>query len=265
MDTSAYLARLGLTESDVAPTYAFLCRLQYAHVTRVPYENLDILRGIPLSLSPDALFDKIVTRGRGGYCFEVNGALAALLTALGFSVRSYLARFWRGESVTPLRRHRVLVVSIPEGEYLMDVGIGQSAPRHPLSMELDTPQEQFGETYRLVRHTDGGIMVEDLHEGAWRGFYSFTEDAQLDIDFIMPSFWCERHPDSPFHKSFMLAIKTETGRRAINGRDYKEFEGDTLTYLEENVDDARLRVLLAERFGIAEGRPAFLQNTTDHV
>jgi len=250
MDTVAYLSRLGLSPADVAPTAEFLCKLQYAHVTRVPYENLDIIEGKQLSLEHDALFDKIVTRRRGGYCFEVNGALAALLCELGFSVKSYLARFWRGESQTPLRRHRVLAVSIPEGEYLLDVGIGQSAPRHPLLIKEGLVQEQFGETYRLIRHTDGGWMVEDLHEGAWRGFYSFVEDEQLDIDFIMPSFWCEKHPDSPFHKSLMLAIKTQKGRRAVNGRDYKEFEGDRLVYIEENVDDARLMELMKEVFGI---------------
>lgn len=251
MNTNAYLARLGLSAADVSFTYEFLCRLQYAHVTRVPYENLDILDGIPISLDTEALFDKIVTRGRGGYCFEVNGALSALLISLGFSVRSYLARFWRGETGTPLRRHRVLVVTLPEGEVLMDVGIGQSAPRYPLWMELGRVQEQFGETYRLVRHTDGGIMVEDLHGGVWRGFYSFTEDAQLDLDFIMPSFWCEKHPDSPFHKSLMLAIKTETGRYAVNGRDYKEFVGDELVRIEENVSDERLACLMKEKFGIS--------------
>ncbi len=250
MDTNAYLARLGLSFADVAPSVEFLRKLQYAHVTRIPYENLDILDGIPISLDADALFDKIVTRHRGGYCFEVNGALAALLTALGFSVKSYLARFWRGESATPLRRHRVLVVTVSEGDYLMDVGIGQSAPRYPLRMEAQTLQTQFEETYCIRRHTDGGWMVFDLCDGAWRPFYSFTEDEQLDIDFIMPSFWCEKHPDSPFHRSPMLAIKTAKGRRAINGRDYKEFEGKTLTYIEENIDDDRFRVLLKEKFGI---------------
>jgi len=149
-----------------------------------------------------------------------------------------------------MRRHRVLVVSLPDGDYLCDVGIGQSAPRHPLRMEEGKEQAQFGELWRIDRHTDGGWMVSDLHNGAWRPFYSFTEEEQAEIDFIMPSFWCERHPDSPFHKALMLAIKTETGRYAINGRDYKEFEGDTLTYIEEGVDDARLEVLLWEKFGI---------------
>ena len=251
MDTQAYLDRLGLSSSDVAHTGEFLSRLQYAHVTRVPYENLDIVDGIPLKLDADALFDKIVNRSRGGYCFEVNGALSALLVSLGFPVKSYLARFWRGMEETPMRRHRVLVVTAEDGEYLVDVGIGQSAPRHPLAMRIGEVQEQFGETYRLYRHPAWGIMVEDLHKGAWRDFYSFSEETTDEIDFIMPSFWCEKHPDSPFHKDLMLAIKTEKGRLAINGRDYKEFEGEELTYIEEGISDARLRELMREKFGIA--------------
>ena len=251
MNAEAYLARLGLTSEDVTHDASFLSRLQYAHVTRVPYENLDILDGIPLSLDADALFDKIVTRHRGGYCFEVNGALCALLSELGFTVKSRLARFWRGESGIPMRRHRVLIVSLADGDYLCDVGIGQSAPRYPLKLEEGVRQEQFGEIYRITRDARWGTMVSDLHDGAWRDFYSFFDEDEEETDFIMPSFWCEQHPDSPFRKGLMLAIKTDTGRRAINGRDYKEFEGDTLTYIEENVSDERLEVLLRERFGIA--------------
>lgn len=249
MNTSAYLERLGLSMKDVSHSEAFLKRLQYAHVTRVPYENLDIVDGIPLRLDAGSLFDKIVTRGRGGYCFEVNAALAALLEALDFPVKSYLARFWRGERETPMRRHRVLAVSVPEGVYLCDVGIGQSAPRYPLRLEADIVQEQFGETYKLS-FENGIWTVYDLHDGGWRAFYAFSEEEQHEIDFIMPSFYCEKHPDSPFHKGLMLAIKTKEGRYAINGRDYKEFSGDTLTYIEENIDDERLNVLLREKFGI---------------
>ena len=250
MNTDAYLERLGLTRDDVSHDAEFLGKLQYAHVTRVPYENLDIVDGIPLSLDAEALFDKLVTRHRGGYCFEVNGALAALLSALGFEVKSYLARFWRGETSLPMRRHRVLIVSLSDGDYLCDVGIGQSAPRYPLRICEGVEQAQFGEVWRIDRHTDGGWMVSDLHDGAWRPFYSFTMEEQAEIDFIMPSFWCEKHPDSPFHKGLMLAIKTDTGRYAINGRDYKEFVGDTLVHIEENVSDERLDLLLLEKFGI---------------
>ena len=79
-------------------------------------------------------------------------------------------------------------------------------------------------------------------------YYAFTEEIQLEIDFIQPSFYCEKHPDSPFHRAEMVAIKTPVGRKAINGRDFKVFEGDTLTYLEEGVSDERLYDILRTEF-----------------
>ena len=250
MNTSAYLSRLGLSNSDVENSVTFLNKLQYAHVTTIPYENLDILDGIPISLDPEVMFEKIVTHHRGGYCFEVNGLLSALLLELGFDVKNHLARFLRGENTIPVRRHRVLTVTCTDGRYLCDVGIGQTAPRHPLKMEAGLVQEQFGEIYKMEWDDFHGWIVYDLHDGEWRKFYSFTEDAQLDVDFIMPSFYCEKHPNVPFHKDVMVAIKTADGRRALNGRDYKEFVGDTLSYIEEEISDERRISLLKEKFGI---------------
>lgn len=255
MNTSAYLARVGLRDSDFALNADFLKKLQYAHVTTVPYENLDILDGIPISLDPAVMFEKIVTQHRGGYCFEVNGLLSALLKELGFSVKNHLARFLRGEESIPVRRHRVLSVTCPDGRWLCDVGIGQNAPRHPLKLEQGLVQTQFGETYKVEWDDFHGWIVYDLHNGEWRKFYSFTEDEQLDIDFIMPSFYCEKHPDVPFHKDVMVAIKTADGRYALNGHDYKEFVGDTLTYIEEGISDRRRETLLNEKFGIVWHKP----------
>ena len=95
----AYFNRLGLPEDlEVTKTYEFLKALQYAHVTTVPYENLDILRGKALSMKWDDLYDKIVTRHMGGYCFELNGALSYLLKSLGFEVENYF-----GQQADPCR------------------------------------------------------------------------------------------------------------------------------------------------------------------
>ena len=81
-----YFKRIGLEmPENIVPNAELLSKLHYAHCTHVPYENLDILRSVPLDLDYDSLFDKIVTRGRGGYCFELNGLLGWLLRELGIS------------------------------------------------------------------------------------------------------------------------------------------------------------------------------------
>lgn len=250
MNTAAYLNRIGLSTEDVSYSYEFLCKLQYAHCTQVPYENLDILDGIPISLETEDVFDKVVTRGRGGYCFELNGLLGALLSELGFSARSFLGRFLRNETTIPVRRHRVVAVACEGKTYICDVGMGQSAPRHPLLLQADLVQEQFGETYKFEKDDFHGWVLYDLHNGQWRKFYSFTEENQLDIDFVLPSFYCEKHEASPFNKTVMTAIKTENGRKAINDRDFKIFANDQLTYIEENMTDSRRLEVLEKEFGI---------------
>ena len=250
MDTTAYLKRLGLDEKDVCHSYDFLCRLQYAHITHVPYENLDIIDGIPLSLDVDDIFDKVVTRGRGGYCFELNGLLAALLSELGFTVRSFLGRFLRGESSIPVRRHRLVAVECEGKTYICDVGMGQSAPRHPVLLEEGTEQEILGEIYKFERDAIHGWTLYDLHQGEWRKFCSFSEENQFEVDFILPSFYCEKHPASPFNKTVMAAIKTDTGRKAINDRDFKIFTGAELSYIEESMTDERRLEILKKEFGI---------------
>ena len=235
----AYFARLGLPFPDViTPDAALLAQIQYAHCTRVPYENLDILRGVPLSLEPDALFEKIVARRRGGYCFEVNCLLGWLLRELGYEVTDYMARYLRGEQTIPMRRHQVLRVVATNGVFLCDVGIGEKAQRLPLRLEESTEQPQCQELYKLEKEPFLGWVLWDYHKNAWRKFYAFTEEPQLPVDFVAPSFYCEKHPDSPFNKQEMFAVKTPDGRITLDGNVLKIFHGDTpqVIVLESDAD-----------------------------
>lgn len=230
MDINAYFARLNLeVPADLTPNSQLLRRLHYAHCTQVPYENLDMLRGVPTSLAEDALFEKIVTNRRGGLCFELNGCFGNLLRALGYTVTDYAARYLRGETTIPMRRHRVLKVEATDGVWLCDVGIGERCQREPIVLVEGVEQTQFGETYRLEKEPFLGWVLWDLHKGTWGKFYSFTEEPQLTVDFEAPNFYCEKHPDSPFNTVEMFALKTATGRITLDGHTYKEFSGDTPT------------------------------------
>lgn len=251
MNVNKYLERIGLSGREPDTTLEFLNKIQYGHVTNIPYENLDILSGIPISLDPHDLYDKIVTRKRGGFCFELNRLLAELLTELGFKNRSYLARFLRGESGIPVRRHRVIAVDIDGCTYIVDAGIGSEAPKYPLLLREGEVQKIGCESYKFMRDEVLGWVLYDYHQGEWRRFYSFTEDVQLEVDFIQPSFYCEKHKDSVANKTAMISLKTERGRKTISDRDYKIFEDGALTYIEEQVSEERFSELLISKFGIS--------------
>ena len=220
--TEMFLERIGLPHDyPISQSYDFLKTVQYAAVTEIAYENLDILKKRPLKLDAEGLFEKIVVRGRGGYCFEVNGILSWFLKASGFEVTNHFARFLRGEKEIPMRRHRVLSVKCGDGTYFCDIGIGQTAPRYPLKIEHGLIQEQFGEQYKFQKDNTHGWILYDLHNGTWREFISFTQDPAYEVDFIQPSFYCEHHPDSVFNKTAMIAIKTADGRKTIISLNYE--------------------------------------------
>ena len=235
--------RIGLTYTPGAPATAeLLAAVQLSMVTHVPYENLDIVAGIPLSLDYGDLYEKIVTRHRGGYCFELNGFLGEVLRSLGFRVTEVMARYLRGETTIPMRRHRVEIATDCEGRmWICDAGIGQSSFRLPLPFEEGAESKQYGEVYRVGKEPFFGWVIYDLHQGKWRRFYSFTEEIQLNIDYIMPSFWCEHAPDSPFRDVPALSIKTGEGRITVDDDVLRIWDGEVpfekeIGSLEERAD-----------------------------
>lgn len=246
-----YLKRLGFPDDvKIEHTYNFLKEIQYRQVTTIPYENVDIINNIPLSLKIDDLFDKIVTKQRGGYCFEVNALLSFILKEMGFEVKDYFARFLRGEETIPMRRHRIMIVKCSEGEYLLDAGVGSQAPRYPLKLELDTIQNQFGESYKFEKDSLLGWVMCEKHQDEWRRVFSFNEDIQLDVDFEIPSFYCEKSPDSKFNKGLMISLKTDTGRKTVDKDTYKEFAGNEVTLIRENLSHDEMDKVLKEVFNI---------------
>lgn len=251
MDINKYLNRINFPEDlEVAPTYEVLKQVQYCHITSVPYENIDILEKRAISLEPEDLYDKIVNRNRGGYCFEVNGFLSHMLNRLGFETEDYFARFLRNEQGLPMRRHRI-VAAVCEGEkYICDVGIGQSSPRYPLKLVEGLVQQQFGETYKFEKNKYGEWEIYDLYEGQWRIFYSFYEAHQYNVDFYQPSYYFETHPESMFNKTLIVAVKTETGRKTIGDRTFRIFEGDEMVNEEPDMSDERRLEVLKKEFGL---------------
>lgn len=123
-----------------------------------------------------------------------------------------------------MRRHRVLKVVGEEAEYICDVGVAATAPRHPLILKVGEVQEQFGEKYRIEKEPFFGYVIYSAYGDKWDRFYSFTEEEQLDIDYIAPSFYLENSPDSVFNVKEMVAIKTAGGRKVIDGKMFRIYD-----------------------------------------
>jgi len=245
-----YLERIGFA-GEARADAATLDQLQSRHLMSVPYENIDILRGIPLDLDLAALYDKIVLRGRGGYCFENNALFNWLLQRIGFETKSYFARFLLDEPEIPPRRHRVIRAwnpGEPEVSWLCDVGVGREIPLYPMVIAEGYVREVRGVPYRMNFEPFFGWVLSYRWEGVWQKIYSFTEEEQLEVDYGFANFWCQHAPESPFNKGYMAALRTPGGKRTLNGNLYREYHADRI---EERVcDNGEIPEILRDRFGI---------------
>jgi len=252
-----YLDRINY-DGDLTTCYDTLKRLVYCHFTSIPYENLDILNHIPLSLEIPAIYDKIVNRRRGGYCFELNALLNWLLNSIGFQTESYLARFMFNEpaGTIPIRRHRVMKTVIDGVDYIADVGVGIEVPLYPLQLCENRETEIRGLLYRFERDLQLGWVLQCRNiiknENEWKNIYAFTEEYQHEIDFVQPNFWCQYSPDSPLNMQNKIALRTKTGKYTIDGSVFRIYElvESQLKITERVFEPAELKNLLSEFFGI---------------
>src|SRR5437016_10234529 len=144
----AYLKRIGYA-GPLKPNSNLLRDLQRAHLFAVPFENLDISFGLKIICDEDAFLRKIIERHRGGFCYELNGAFAALLRALGFRVTLLSCRVARQDGgYSPEFDHLTLRVDLEE-PWLADVGFGDCF-LEPLLLESRLEQEQSRRVYRLT-------------------------------------------------------------------------------------------------------------------
>lgn len=246
-----YLRKLQLNHFEPAVNLATLTKLQDAHLKYIPYENFDCLNGKITSLKRQDMFNKVIMHNRGGICFELNGLYNWLLESLGFEVTSYSARFIDKMETYQLRRHRVMCVTLGEKRYLTDVGVNSESPRVPLEIVEGLIQSDGISQYKFTRSEFWGWLLWQKERGKiWKRLFGFTEEPQIDKDFITPSFWCDAHPDSPFIKSKKLSIFREDCNITIRGNYLKFYLGGRVKYRYKINTGAELKEILWEYFGI---------------
>jgi N-hydroxyarylamine O-acetyltransferase len=207
----AYLDRIGATRPD-RPDATSLPNLQARHLRTVPFENLSIHLGEEIVLEEGALVDKVVRRRRGGFCYELNGAFAALLSALGFRVTLLAARVIGRDGVGPPFDHLGLRVDTPE-PWLVDVGFG-SFSHHPLRLDHRTAQLDPAGTFQIVERAHGDL---DVHYDD-RPQYRLEARPRVLSDFEPTCWWHRTSPRSHFTRSLTCSLLTGTGRITLSGR-----------------------------------------------
>ena len=222
VNVDAYLRRIGLGDgtAPLDASAAALARLHRAHVATIPFENLDPLRGVPVSLELGPLQDKLVTRRRGGYCFEQNTLLGAVARELGFIVTPMLGRV--GPRTNPERGRTHLLLNIRDRDGMQwhaDVGFGVSAhagtPPEPLPFAGADESLRDGWRYRIERHGDELVLTTASAGGPWGDMYSFVPEPVAQIDIEMGNWWSCTQPNRARFTRLLVVASTVMGRRTL--------------------------------------------------
>ena len=230
-DSYAYLKRLRL-EGSVAPNESGLETLHRAQAHEIPFENFDILLGRGIHLHPNTLFEKLVKRNRGGYCFELNGLFLRALHHFGFEARPLLARVHIRGTITG-RGHQLNLVTLGKRQWLADVGFGSNGLVAPIPFELNHPFQQDHLTFRILSDELYGYMLQIDEGGKWTNLYSFELSHVTDADIAMGNHFTSTHPESTFTRHRVVTMPTALGRKSIFDHTYtvKGPQGESHTNL----------------------------------
>ena len=210
-DLDAYLTRLRHVGSVDASEEA-LKALHLAHVLHIPFENLDVHLGREIRLDAASLAAKLVRARRGGYCYEMNGLFALVLTAIGFDVDHLMARVLKDARGTPPRSHHVLLVRTGGRRWLADVGFGGDGLRLPLSLDSDREERQQADTFRLLKDETYGSVLQHRQGEKWISLYGFTLEPHVPADFLYANYYHSHSPDSLFTQTRICTKPTPEGR-----------------------------------------------------
>jgi N-hydroxyarylamine O-acetyltransferase len=248
-DLDAYVQRIGLSGR---PPVAEIHR---AHVTSIPFENLDSQRGLPVSLADEDLQRKLVAERRGGYCFEQNLLLKGALEALGAEVEPMLARVRWGAPPGTVRPagHLVLRVRHEGATWLADVGFGAGAPFEPLPFVVGREQEQAGWRFRLAEDRDE-LVLQCAGSDGWSDLYGFVPTPVPIVDIEISNWWVCTHPRSPFVTGLLISTRDDRDGSWVSLSDWSgELALTERTPARTDVTAAareEIPALLEERFGL---------------
>ena len=247
MDVKAYLERINY-KGSLEPTVKTLRDLQLAHLQTVPFENLSIHANEPIVLQEDSLFDKIVTRKRGGFCYELNGLFAALLGNLGFEVTMLSAGVAKnGGGFGPDFDHMTLMVSLEE-RWFVDVGFGDSF-QQPLLIDSRDVQLQGERSYQIDDDGKYLVLKEKKNEGDWKAQYSFFIQSCELKDYEEMCSYHQTSPQSTFTQKRLFSIAKPNGRITLSDMRLIETIGEE-KFERTLADDTEYKTVLKNEFGI---------------
>ncbi|MED4729931.1 arylamine N-acetyltransferase [Aneurinibacillus migulanus] len=249
MNVQAYLNRIQfpLLAADIRPTLSCLAELQKQHLLHVPFGNLDVLSSVPIVLSPERLYEKIILRHREGFCYELNGLFCWLLRELGFSAHLVAATVHAGDDEWSVDGSHATILVHLEQPYLVDVGFGDSA-RVPLPLTGEEREDVSG-MYRIIPHERPGMYdLQKRTEGEWIVKNRFSITPKELAEFHAVCEYTQTSPESHFTVRRIVTQAMTDGRVTLSGNEVTVTKKGEKTKF--TLEEAEIPTFLRNSFGI---------------
>lgn len=248
VNLNAYFERIGFAGS-IAPTLATLELIHALHPAAIPFENLNPLLGLPVNLDLNSIEKKLLSEKRGGYCYEHNLLLLAVLRELDFSVRGLAARvLWSDPTATDRPpTHMLLAVDIGGATYIADTGFGGLTLTAPLKLKSETEQVTPHETFRLTGGAPDWTLEARLGE-AWKPLYIFDTTERSAEDYAASNLILST--DSPFTRELRVALSPSGRRLALRNNRFTTHVAGEPSESRLLTSVAEMREVLSGSFGI---------------
>jgi N-hydroxyarylamine O-acetyltransferase len=241
-----YLQALGLHGREL--DFTFLRDIVARHVATFPFSSLGCQLGEELPLDFPSLYQRIVVRRRGGYCFEQNGLLYGVLEELGFGPQLYLARVINNQDIHPGLTHRISMIEHDNRRYVLDVGFGPFGPRVPVA--LSEGESRDGEKiYRIAEGWPGEYHMQVFKDGEFFSLYRFELSRYGQADCVLGHFYSHRHPDASFVNHLVGSLILEHEIRSLRDLEYWVIT-DSGTQIRQISQAEQLREILAGELGL---------------
>ncbi|WP_080054833.1 arylamine N-acetyltransferase family protein [Spirosoma aerolatum] len=250
MNINAYLTRIHYA-GPVDVSLETLQNLHYQHLLSIPLENLDIHYGRDIVLDTDVLFTKLITKKRGGFCYELNGLFCELLRAIGFTAKLVSGQvFEPGKGFNDEFDHAAIIVHLNGIDWLVDVGFGRRFPLYPIAIQPGEIQEDRTGLYTIRSYNAAYWVIQYQNEtGNWVPAYLFTTVSRQLTDFRSMCRYHQTSSASYFTQNMLCTLVTPNGRITLTDDKLKITEQGRVT--EQPVDDADdFEYLLETHFGI---------------
>jgi len=253
-DKAAYLERIGLGGETIPLTKEGLDRLQFAHLCAVPFENLDLFDyDGNVDFGIEEMYDKVVVRRRGGYCFELNSIFMSLLDAVGFDVYPVGVRIMMGgREFIPAIAHRASIIILDGKRYYSDVGFGTTAaPGISICVDDYGEQDVLGDTYTVEDRPYNTKVIMQHTENGPSPMFMFVPDPFNILDFISYNTTIQM---AGFRAKRMVNLRRPGGSISVDGDILRRTQGGERTESPLEAAEDAFKVL-TEEFGMGLTRP----------